>query len=244
MSAHEVVITADDFGKSSAVNEAIMAYHRAGALHQASLMVAEPGAEEAAALAHENPGLRVGLHLTLCDGAATQVSRLTDPSGRLIDSPARAGWRYALDRSLAADLEAEIRRQFERFRSLGLPPTYWDGHTHLHLHPRVFALTLPIAREYGFTAVRLVREPGPPALIPWIFQRLSRAAIPRLQRSGITFHDRVIGLRETGRMNTRCFREALATARALGGTTEIYFHPGAELEPASPTELAELLKTS
>ena len=237
-----LILTGDDFGRSAAINDAIARYHAAGALTHASLMIAEPHAAEAVKIARRHPRLCVGLHLTLCAGRATEPSRLTDAAGDFIASPARAGVRYAFDVRLHQPLRAEIRRQFEKFRALGFPPTYWDGHTHLHLHPVVFRLTLPIAREFGFRFVRLVREPGPPALVPWIFARLSAAAIPALEEAGIGFADRVFGLRRTGRMSLEVIRAALAAHR--GGTTEIYFHPGAETEPPDPVEIARLISSS
>jgi hopanoid biosynthesis associated protein HpnK len=234
-----IVITGDDFGVSQEVNDAIEAYHRAGALHQASLMVSERHVDHAVEIARRNPQLRVGLHLTLCDGQATETSALTDEHGRFTASPALAGFRYALDPRLRAALKKEIRRQFERFVALGFPPTYWDGHTHLHLHPLVFRLTLPIAQEFLFNFTRLVREPGPFGLIPWIFGRLSAAAIPALRESRIRFADRVFGLRHTGSMTEAAFRDAISRA---GGTTEIYFHPAAERFAPSPERLKCLLQ--
>ena len=191
-------------------------------------MVNEPRAEEAADIARRNPGLRVGLHLTLCTGRASGVSALSDAAGNFEPSPAKAGLRYFFRPSLAVALGAEIRAQFEKFRALGFPPTYWDGHTHLHLHPTIFDLTLPIAREHGFTFTRLVREPKPRSVLGHIFGALSARALPRLVAQGIAFADQVCGLRETGRMTNAAFRRLIASAP--DGTTEIYFHPGAEPE--------------
>ena len=213
-------VTGDDFGASPEINAAIEQYHRAGALHCASLMVDARYVEEAMEIARRNPSLCVGLHLTLCE-----------------DSPALAGLRYAFSPAARRWLPGEIRRQFDRFHALGLPPLYWDGHTHLHLHPVVLANTLPIVREHGFRFTRLVREPGASALLPLIFRALSRAAIPRLQEHGIGFADQVFGLRHTGRMSGDAFRGAITAAK---GIAEIYFHPGVDPAP-EPEELAALL---
>ena len=225
-----LIVTADDFGHNQQINAAIERAHRAGFVTQASLMVNEPAAADAVEIAARNPALRVGLHLTLCAGRAAQISALTDECGNLPASPARAGLRYAFLSALAKPLRDEIRAQFVRFHALGFAPVYWDGHAHLHLHPTVFRLTLPVALEHGFRAMRLVREPGPFAPVPWIFQRLSRAALPHLAKHGVRFTDRVFGLRASGRMTTAVI------ARQLGqlpdGTSELYFHPGAE--PAEP----------
>ena len=234
-----LLITGDDFGRNAEVNAAVERYHRAGALHQASLMVAEPHAAEAVEIAQRNPELRVGLHLTLCDGLGTQPSELTDYEGRLDSSPARAGCRYAFNRRLRGPLRAEIRRQFERFRSFGLAPTYWDGHQHQHLHPVVLQIALPIAREYGFRKMRLVREPGSRTPLHWIFHGLSRGAAESLRRFAVEYDDQVFGLRRSGRMDLEAFRVAVAKARY--SSTEIYWHPGAEANPPEPEALAALI---
>jgi hypothetical protein len=99
-------------------------------------------------------------------------------------------------------------------------------------------MTLPIAREFGFKFTRLIREPGPFGLIPWIFERLSASAIPQLQEAGIGYADHVFGLRATGRMTEAAFRQALRQAR---GVTEIYFHPGAESDAPSPARLSAMI---
>ncbi len=215
-------VTADDFGSSRAVNMEIERLHRAGLVTHASLMVREAHAADAVAIARRNPALCVGLHLTLCD-----------------DDPARAGLRYFFDRRTRPALSAEIRAQFARFREFGLPATYWDGHCHLHLHPTIFRHTLPISAEHGFNFVRLVREPGALALLPWVFQRLSRRAIPPLRKRGIAFADHVFGLRDTGRMTTATFAHLVESLP--DGTSEIYFHPGAEPSVLDPAPLLEII---
>ena len=116
MTDKQLILTADDFGRSAAVNAEIERWHRAGALTQASLMVNEPGAEEAVAIARKNPALRVGLHLTLCDGRASD--------GRVMQrSPALSGLKFAFFPGARAWLRREIAAQFARFRALGFGPT-------------------------------------------------------------------------------------------------------------------------
>ena len=234
MSAAKILLTADDFGRSAEVNAAIIRWARAGALTQASLMVNEPGAEAAIALAKEVPSLRIGLHLTLCDGRASD-------GGALPATPAVAGLQFAFWPAARERMRKEVRAQFRRFAELGLSPTYWDGHTHLHLHPSVMAVALPLAEHYGFRATRLVREPGRPGLLPWIFQKLSQRAVPRLDAAGIRYTDAVFGLRNTGRMSRADF--AAAVEWASRGSVEVYFHPGAESRLPEPDETLEILNS-
>ncbi len=235
-----LLVTGDDFGRSHEVNEAIERWFQAGALTQASLMVNEPHADEAARIAQRNPGLCVGLHLTLCDGFAARLSPLTDGRGRFTPSPARAGWRYAVQPGLVEPLREEIERQFAAFRADGFSPAYWDGHAHLHLHPAVLRLTLPIAHRHGFRVTRVVREPGTWTLLPLIFRLLSRRAAPMLDRAEMRCADRVYGLARTGRMDRETIARILKTLPP--GWSELYLHPGAEPALPAAEEVAELLR--
>ena len=56
-----LIVTADDFGLSREVNEAVEQAHREGILTAASLMVSAPAAADAVARARRLPSLRVGL---------------------------------------------------------------------------------------------------------------------------------------------------------------------------------------
>jgi hopanoid biosynthesis associated protein HpnK len=235
----QLILTADDFGRTPEINSAIERAHRAGFLTQASLMVNEAAVAQAVEIAQRNPGLRVGLHLTLCDGRAAQLSALTDAHGCFVTSPARAGLRYYFESKLAFDLRREIRAQFECFRALGFAPTHWDGHAHLHLHPTILALAVPIAADHGFRFTRLILEPGPPTLLPTIFHLLSRAAQPLLKKYRVAFPDHVFGLRDTGRMTTG--RLAALLQKLPAGVSELYFHPGAEPEEPDYATLVPLL---
>ncbi len=230
-----LILTGDDFGRSARVNETIERCHAEGVLTQASLMVNEPYVEEAARIAPRHPKLCIGLHLTLCAGRASQISALTDSAGELDPSPAKAGLRYFFRPSLESALIAEIRAQFEKFRALGFAPTYWDGHTHLHLHPTIFRLTLPIAREHGFRRTRLLREPRPRSPLGHIFAALSA----RAGTDDIGHADQVCGLRETGRMTNAALHRLIE--RLPNGLTEIYFHPGAEPEELDTEKIRERL---
>lgn len=234
-----LILTADDFGRNHAINEAVERYFQAGFLTQASLMVNEPAVDEAVRIARRNPGLAVGLHLTIWAGRATGVSELTDAGGQFPSSAVAAGLRYFFLPHLFELLRSEIRAQFSRFSALGFGPRYWDGHGHLHLHPTILRLTLPIASEHRLSAVRLVREPGRLAFVPWVFEQLSRAAVPALRSRGIKFADRVFGLRDTGQMRMQTFARIIESLP--DGTSEIYFHPGAEPSELDVPRLKSLL---
>jgi hopanoid biosynthesis associated protein HpnK len=244
------IITADDFGLATPVNEAVEIAHRSGVLTAASLMVAGPAAADAAQRARANPGLRVGLHLTLCDGHAVlprrQIPDLVDADNRFHDNMVSAGWRFFASARVRAQLAAEIRAQFAAFAALGLTLDHLDAHKHFHLHPTVLSLALGVGREFGLRAVRVPAEPGLTAtrlLTPWL--ALMRT---RLRRAGMVCNDQLFGLGHSGRMDEARLLQILAALPA--GVTEIYLHPatvsGAEISPAMSgyrhgDELAALL---
>ena len=151
--SRRLIVNADDFGRTSAINQAVIRAHREGVLTTASLMVNEPAAAEAVALARENPRLGVGLHLTFLFGHSalppSQIPGLVDERGEFGVHPAGAGFRFFFDRRLRAQLRAETHAQFQRFRATGLPLDHVNGHLHLHLHPVIFRILMEDADRWA-----------------------------------------------------------------------------------------------
>lgn len=129
----EVIFVADDFGLNAEINQAVLHTYSSGALRAASLMMAQPGTEEAVAMARAHPGLRVGWHLHLNDSQpATQAQW---PWGA---SPARAGLSISFSRQAANLMRREVARQWDLFQATGLPCHFINSHHHLHAHPAVY----------------------------------------------------------------------------------------------------------
>ena len=98
-----LIVNADDFGRSTSINQAVIRAHREGILTTASLMVNEPACEEAVTLARQNPQLGVGLHLTLLCGRSAlppgEIPGLVGADSAFTSNPAGAGFRYFFVRS-------------------------------------------------------------------------------------------------------------------------------------------------
>ena len=230
-----VIITADDFGLSPEVNEAVERAHREGVLTAASLMAGERAAAGAVEAARRSPGLAVGLHLTLTDGAPLlppeRIPALVRADGRFRDDMVKMGLALTASAAARAQLRAEIAAQVEAFRATGLVCDHLNAHKHFHLHPVIAAVAFRAAREAGVRAVRVPWEP--PALVRaaepasraasrslWPFA----AALRRLAaRHGMAAPDRVVGLAWTGAFTAD--RLAALLPRLPAGTTEIYLHP-------------------
>jgi hypothetical protein len=144
MPRKEVVFIADDFGMNAAVNAAIIRAHRGGALHGASLMLGQPGTDDAVRLAREHPRLAIGWHAHLCD--SLPVSCTEWPWGQ---SPARAGWTIGFSGHARKLARRELAAQWEQFQATGLPCAFVNSHHHLHIHPLVYrALLALLPRDF------------------------------------------------------------------------------------------------
>ena len=234
-----LIVNADDFGRSPSINRAVIRAHREGILTTASLMVNEPACAEAVALAKENPGLGVGLHLTLLCGhsalPAATIPGLVNSRSEFTSNPSGAGIRYFFDSRLRSQLRDEVHAQFSKFHATGLVLDHVNGHLHLHLHPIVFAILMEDGAEMGMSSVRLTYDPF------WlnlrlasgkllyrtvhavIFHSLAARAQPELKRRGYKHTSRVFGLLQNARVNENFVSRLLPELPA--GDSELYSHP-------------------
>lgn len=236
----ELIINADDFGLSNAANRAVIQAWQQGILTSASVMVGGGAFDEAAALARANPGLQVGLHLTLVQGSAVLVQHgvpaLTEAGGEFDDDPVLAGMRYFVLKPLRKKLSQEIEAQIRRCLEAGIELSHIDGHLNIHMHPVVFDILCHLMPRYGIKSFRLTRENLGANLAldrkrivgkcadAFIFASLARRCRPMLDRLGIRYACEVKGLLNSGRMTGEYLMRALDGVGE--GLTEIYFHPG------------------
>ena len=233
-----LIVTADDFGLATPVNEAVEEAHRRGILSAASLMVTAPAAADAVDRAKRLPQLGVGLHLVLVDGRPAlppnQIPDLVGPDGRFPTDVSRAGFNIFCRPRARAQLEHEIRAQLELFRASGLPLDHVNSHHHFHIHPTIAATLVRLAPEYG---IRAIRVPHEWPIDSWrttgdrLFQRMfarigqgpwTASLRRRLERAGIQCNDCILGLSDTG--NMRAERVAKYLARLPDCVSELYVH--------------------
>jgi hopanoid biosynthesis associated protein HpnK len=243
-----VTFTADDFGLSEGVNEAVERAHRDGILNAASLMVAGSAAADAVRRAKALPSLRVGLHLVVIEGPAvlppSDIPDLVDAHGRFPSDQLRLGMNYFFRPRIRRQLAREIHAQFAAFAATRLTLDHANAHKHMHLHPTVGRLLIDIGRDFGLRAVRVPAEPpavlarcgtqvgmGDRVLYHWtrLFRRQARTA-------GIATNDHCFGLAWTGHMTVERVRRLIAQLPV--GQSEIYFHPAVQHDAAQkPSQL-------
>jgi hopanoid biosynthesis associated protein HpnK len=228
-----VIINADDFGLSPCVNEGIVRAHREGVLTSASLMVNTPGFEQAVDLAARNPRLGVGLHLNIVRGRplspAETVPGLVSGEGRFPGGAGVVARRLLFGRIRKAELERELRAQVERALGAGVRLSHFDSEKNLHVLPGFFGVVIRLARDYGITKVRYVREfrlsRKAGQSLKAAFLSLACAGMKgRLRRAGLVITDRFYGISNSGRMTARALQSILS--RQGEGSAEIMVHPG------------------
>ncbi len=242
-----LVVTADDFGRFPSVNRAIAIACDRGVLTAASIVAGGDAFAEAVDLAARYPKLSVGLHIMLSDGRPVlppaDIPGLVDTEGRFERSPMRAGVTYwRLRRSLADQIGAEVKAQFDRVEKAGIQLTHVDCHHHLHMHPLLFEIIAREAARRGVAWIRIPREPlslvlglhvpllDVKAFFTWlVFGLLADRNLRVACRHGLRAADNVYGLSGTGRIDEKYLLALLPYVK--GATSEIYLHPDLSSSP-------------
>jgi chitin disaccharide deacetylase len=199
-------------------------------------MVGAPAAARAVELARRLPRLAVGLHLALVDAAPvlppSAVPDLVDGRGRFRANMALSGAAIFFLPRVRRQMQAEIRAQFEAFRSTGLNLDHVTAHKHFHLHPTILSVVIELAKEFGAPAIRAPLEPeGVLARIDGARRSLTASALARLaavqrarlKRAGVAAPNQVFGLAWSGAMTQSRLQGLIA--HMPEGVTEIYTHP-------------------
>lgn len=154
-----MILTADDFGISPAVDEAILRLIEKKRISSTGCMVAgsNPKLEEnLVSLKQLSSGVDVGLHLVLTDSAPLGDHQYQDglvaKNGTLPNLKILATKAYLGILKVSA-VESEILAQIQKFKSVfGRVPDFIDGHQHVQ--------QLPIVREAIVSSVKIFNEIG------------------------------------------------------------------------------------
>lgn len=242
-------MNADDLGLTSGVNRAIVEAHRDGVVSSATLMATTHDASfrEAVEAVRGLPGLSVGCHVVLVDGAPVSAPGAVDTLLAI-----RSGEPECFYSSLSAfaaratmggfdreQLVLEITAQIRKIQAAGIEVSHLDSHKHTHIFPEILRAMLRAAKICG---VRAIRSPFVPikAIMSQSFAG-RRALLKRYgqvrilntfagnfrrqtSRAGLRFPDGVIGVIETGSMDGVLLRQAIEGLPE--GTWELVCHPG------------------
>ena len=195
-----LIIRGDDIGSSHAANIACIKSYRQGIMRSTEVMVPCPWFEEAVKMLNENPGLDVGIHLTLTSEwdnckwrPLTHAPSLVDKDGYFYPQtrewnrwPAGTGF-YDANPKLE-EVEKELRAQIE----LAMKKIKNVSHLTAHMgtatcRPDLKKLVAQLAKEYGLLAGQALAEQGVKYVGNWGSskdspQQRETALINRLQK--------------------------------------------------------------
>ena len=155
MTMKKLIITADDYGMSPAVNQAIDEGIAAGLITSTNVMMNMPVCAEAVKL--KDTGASVGLHWVLSCGAPVlpreQIPTLVAENGEFYEYPEfRARYRKGLIRE--EEITRELLAQYERCHELMGEPDYWNTHQNVHVDFRIYRLFVDLAVRLGIRRMR------------------------------------------------------------------------------------------
>jgi len=241
-----LIVNADDLGWTEGVNRGIRDASRSGIVTSTSLLANGLAFGEALKTTKLAPGLGVGVHLNLSDGAPVaepeSVMSLLDGQGKLACGPESLLLKRARRGLVLAEVEREWDAQIRKVRDAGIRPTHVDGHKHVHMLPGLFEIALRLAKRHGIEAIRVsLEESSLRAALSsggrhnsMVVMRqgvqarglklLARDAREQARRAGIATTDYFCGIAQTGELT----REGVELfLRSLpDGTTELMCHPG------------------
>jgi predicted glycoside hydrolase/deacetylase ChbG (UPF0249 family) len=117
---------------------------------------------DAVRIARENPGLGVGIHISLvgerCVAPAEKLRGFAAKNGSLPRSYGVFIQSFLLQRFSIAKVRTEIEAQVSKVLAAGITPTHIDSHQHLHMLPGIFEVVLAAAQSIGIKTVRIPLE--------------------------------------------------------------------------------------
>lgn len=158
-----LIVNVDEFGLTEGINEGIIQAHKYGIVTDTTMLPNMWAFDDAVALAKEHDDLAVGVHLNITYGGPIlppeRVPSLVNKHGQFYR---RAPFlrRLLLGKINLTEVAAEFRAQVDKVVRAGIEPSHLDSHESIYMHPAIFRILLPLAREHDLP-VRLQDEMMP-----------------------------------------------------------------------------------
>jgi hopanoid biosynthesis associated protein HpnK len=241
----QLIVNADDFGLTEAVNAGIIQAHAEGIVTSTTIMATGAAFDAAVSASRHAPRLGVGVHLNLTEGPPLSPPRsiptLVDANGRLHLNPGRLLRALAARQVSLTEIEAELRCQIAKVFAAGIRPTHLDGHKHMHLLPGVSEIVIRLAREFTIPSIRCPQECMPSLrmlrrrrnsrtevvkqfLVARVVSAFAQRFTRQLAEAGLLRAAYFYGLSQTGFLQAQ---EVIDILTCLpDGVSELMCHPG------------------
>jgi predicted glycoside hydrolase/deacetylase ChbG (UPF0249 family) len=234
--SRQLIVNADDFGRSRGVSDGILRAHRDGIVTGTTAMMNMPGvAHDLLRAASEAPRLGLGVHLTFTAGRPLLpmewVRSLVDEHDHFLSQAAIMQQPTRIDPD---ELMSELKAQITTFKNaLGHLPDHLDAHHFVHLYPPLFRVYLDLADSFDLPIrLPIPRQPAALDRIPALLGNVPRDVLePILQADWALLEGRAI--RTTDHFVMSFFGRDTSIVSLLQvlkdlpeGVTELMTHPG------------------
>jgi chitin disaccharide deacetylase len=234
----KLIVNADDFGISEAVNRGIVDAHDRGIVTSTAIMATGAAFEHAVVLARERPRLAVGVHLVLTEHrplvGASAAATLVGADGAFPPHLKQLFAKRLKGLVSLAEVRRELDAQIRCVRRAGIVISHLDGHQHVHVLPGIAAIVAELAVAHGIAAVRYPAE----RVRGYMLRSLKNA--PRVaEQAALNFFcassplrdlrrsDDFVGFYFGGRLDESNLEKVLGCL-PKDGTVELMCHPGHE----------------
>jgi len=156
-----IIVNADDLGMSDSVNQAIFEGLRRGVITSATLLANGPAVQSAVRELQRFPQYSFGVHLNLTEfeplwgGSRADLNAILDKKGRFNGNSIR---EVRIGIPMRGAIFREWCCQIESLMRLGVEPSHFDAHHHVHTIPRLLPVMAALRRRYKINKVRISRN--------------------------------------------------------------------------------------
>ncbi len=157
----QIIVNADDLGLSAEVNEAIFRAMESGVITSATLLSNGPAVIPAARMLQRFPNCSFGVHLNLTEFQRLGAESPTALFAILDEHNCFKGDAIREVRISAPMLKAIYREwcaQIDNLIQLGVQPSHFDSHHHIHTIPQMLPVLAALRRRYRINKARISRN--------------------------------------------------------------------------------------
>jgi hopanoid biosynthesis associated protein HpnK len=153
-----LIVNADDFGLDENINQGIVQAYSGGIVTSTSILANGDAFTSGVAALKENPGLGVGVHLTLVNGRPLShpvaIPTLLNEDGNFVADYQEFFARFLLGKIKLSEVRSEWAKQIIHVKNQGIKITHLDSHQHLHVFPGIRNCVGYLAKEFHIAKVR------------------------------------------------------------------------------------------
>ena len=235
---YQIIANADDFGRHELINKAVEEAYAKGCLRSATVMPGGVAFAGAIDIAKRNPGLGLGIHLTLVNGnpllPPEQIPSLVTKDGLFYDDYLQFVKHFFAGKIKLEDVRRELTAQMEKVLATGVTLSHIDSHQHMHTMPGIIDIALALAKKANISAVRIPQTPmftgfnGNPVQLGGRMGLYTMATLSRrkAKAQGFRCPQHFAGIVAGEAVSIKHLTDIIQNLKP--GTTEIMVHPGTD----------------